>query len=52
MLDTILSVITVVLLAFSMYAVVMCIWIAKQVNKAEKAFWNRRAKREVEHDSD
>lgn len=39
MLDTILSVVAVLLLLFSAYAVVMCLWVAKQAGEAEEEFW-------------
>ena len=39
MLNTVLSILGVLLLLFSVYALVMCVWVAGQATKAEKAFW-------------
>lgn len=45
MIDTILSVVAVLLLLFLAYAVVMCLWVAKQAGEAEKAFWEAHDER-------
>ena len=41
MLDTILSVVGALLAAFAVYALVMCVWLARQISKAEKEFWEQ-----------
>ena len=46
MIDTILSVVGVLLLLFSAYAVVMCVWVARQASKVEEEFWNIRQNNE------
>ena len=48
MLDTILSVVAVLLVLVSSYAVVMCVWVAVQTSKAEKEFWETRKERRKE----
>ena len=45
MLDTILSVLAVLLLFFSVYAVVMCLLITREGHKAEKEFWEQHTER-------
>ena len=53
MLDTILSVLAVLLLFFSVYAVVMCLLIAREGHKAEKEFWEQHTElKEAEHGTD
>ena len=53
MLDTILSVVGALLAAFAVYALVMCLLIAREGHKAEKEFWEQHTElKEAEHGTD
>ena len=53
MLNTILSVVGALLAGFAVYALVMCVWLAGQVSKAEKEFWEQHSElKEAEHGTD
>ena len=40
-LDFILSIVGGLLSVFAVYAIVMCVWLARQISKAEKEFWEQ-----------
>ena len=52
-LDFILSIVGGLLSVFAVYALIMCVWLAGQISKAEKEFWEQhRELKETEHGTD